>query len=156
MLLLMTMKLVIAAFPEGGAIPALHTCEGADLSPAIEWSGAPAGTKSFVLIVDDPDAPGGTWNHWLLFDIPATVHAIAQGYKPGKLGESGGNDFGKPGYNGPCPPKRGGAHRYYFKIFALDVARLHLKSGASRAQMDRAMHGHVVGQAEYVGRFERR
>jgi len=156
MLLLMAMKLVIAAFPEGGTIPALHTCEGADVSPAMEWSGAPGGTKSLALIVDDPDAPGGVWNHWLLFNIPATVHAIAQGYQPGKLGESGANDFGKPGYNGPCPPKRGGAHRYYFKIFALDVARLNLKNGASRAELDRAMHGHIVGQTAYMGRFERK
>ena len=97
MLLLMAMKLVIAAFPEGGTVPALHTCEGADRSPAIEWSGAPAGAKSFALIVDDPDAPDGVWNHWLLFNIPPTVQAIAQGYKPGKLGENGANDFGKPG-----------------------------------------------------------
>jgi len=156
MFLLMAMKLVIAAFPEAGTVPQLHTCAGADLSPAIEWSGAPAGTKSFALIVDDPDAPGGVWNHWLLFNIPSTVHAIAQGYKPGKLGESGSNDFGKPGYNGPCPPKDRGEHRYYFKIFALDVPQLNLKKGASRAELDRAIHGHIVGQAEYMGRFERK
>ncbi len=156
MLLLMAMKLVIAAFPEGATVPAIHTCEGADLSPAIEWTGAPEGAKSFALIVDDPDAPGGVWNHWLLFNIPAGVHAIAQGYKPGKLGESGSNDFGKTGYNGPCPPRGGGVHRYYFKVFALDVAKLDLKEGASRAQLERSMHGHVVGQAEYVGRFGRK
>ena len=155
MLLLMAMKLVISAFPEGATVPVMHSCEGADLSPAIEWSGAPAGTKSFALIVDDPDAPGGVWNHWLLFNIPAGVHALAQGYKPGKLGESGKNDFGHAGYNGPCPPK-GRAHRYYFRVFALDVPKLDLKENASRAELDRAIHGHIVGQAEYMGRFERK
>ncbi|HYL34525.1 MAG TPA: YbhB/YbcL family Raf kinase inhibitor-like protein [Bryobacteraceae bacterium] len=156
MFLAVAMRLIIAAFPEGGAIPALHTCEGADLSPAIEWSGAPNEAKSFALIVDDPDAPGGIWNHWLLFNVPAAVHAIAQGFKPGKLGESGANDFGNPGYNGPCPPKGHGPHRYSFRLLALDVAKLDLKPGASRAQLDRAIKGHVIGRAEYMGRYERR
>ena len=156
MLLLMAMKLVIAAFPEGATVPKLHTCEGADLSPALEWSGAPAGTKSFALIVDDPDAPGGTWNHWLLFNVPASEHAIAQGFKPGKLADTGSNDFGNPGYNGPCPPKGHGPHRYFFKLFALDVPRLNLKPGASRADLDRAMRGHIIGQTQYIGRYERK
>jgi len=156
MFLAMALQLVISAFPEGATVPSLHTCEGADVSPALEWSGAPGETKSFAIIVDDPDAPGGVWNHWLLFDIPASVHAIAQGFKPGKLGESGVNDFGKPGYNGPCPPKRGGPHRYYFKLFALDVAKLDVKAGAKRADLDRAMKGHILTQAQYMGRFERK
>ena len=156
MFLAVAMRLIIAAFPEGAAIPALHTCEGADLSPAIEWSGAPNEAKSLALIVDDPDAPGGIWNHWLLFNIPAAVHALAQGFKPGRLGESGANDFGNPGYNGPCPPKGHGPHRYYFRLLALDVAKLDLKPGASRAQLDRAIKGHVIGRAEYMGRYERR
>jgi Raf kinase inhibitor-like YbhB/YbcL family protein len=150
----MAMKLIVSAFPEGATIPKLHTCEGADLSPAIEWSGAPPAAKSFALIVDDPDAPGGVWNHWLLFNIPAATHAIAQGYKPGHLGASGSNDFGKHGYNGPCPP-RGGPHRYYFKLFALDVPKLDLKIGANRAALDRALHGHVIDQAQHMGRYER-
>ncbi len=156
MLMLMAMRLIVAAFPDGAAIPTLHTCEGADLSPAIEWSGGPAGTKSFALIVDDPDAPGGVWNHWLLFNIPAAVHAIAQGFKPSQLGESGANDFGKPGYNGPCPPKGGGPHRYYFRLLALDLPKLDLKKGADRAALDRALNGHVLAKAEYMGRYERR
>jgi Raf kinase inhibitor-like YbhB/YbcL family protein len=156
MLLLMAMKLIVSAFPEGATIPKLHTCEGADLSPAIEWSAAPPTAKSFALIVDDPDAPGGVWNHWLLFNIPATTHAIAQGFKPGRLGVSGSNDFGKPSYNGPCPPKGHGAHRYYFKLFALDVPKLDLKIGANRAALDRALHGHVIDQAQHMGRYERR
>lgn len=152
----MAMRLIVAAFPEGAAIPALHTCQGADLSPAIEWSGAPSGAKSFALIVDDPDAPGGTWNHWLLFNIPASVHAVAQGSKPGQFGDSGTNDFGKPGYNGPCPPKGGGAHRYYFTLYALDVPKLDLKKGASRADLDHAMRGHILEKKQYMGRFERK
>jgi Raf kinase inhibitor-like YbhB/YbcL family protein len=155
MQLAMAFRLIIAAFANGQTIPALHTCEAADLSPAIEWTGAPRETKSFALIVDDPDAPGGVWNHWLLFNISATAHSIAQGFKPGQLGESGNNDFGKPGYNGPCPPKRGGVHRYYFKLLALDVAKLDLKRGAERAELDRALQGHVIAEARYMGRFER-
>lgn len=154
--LAMAFRLIIAAFPEGANVPALHTCEGADVSPAMEWSGAPAETKSFAIIVDDPDAPGGVWNHWLLYNVSPSVHAIAQGFKPGRLGESGTNDFGKQGYNGPCPPKRGGPHRYYFKVFALSVEKLELKGGAKRADLDRAMKGHVLAQAEYVGRYERK
>lgn len=156
MLAAMAFHLIVTAFPEGAAIPALHTCEGADLSPALEWSGAPGETRSFALIVDDPDAPGGVWNHWLLFNIPPAVHALAQGYKPGQLGESANNDFGNPGYNGPCPPKRHGPHRYYFKLFALDVPKLDLKKGAKRADLDRALKGHVLAEAQFMGRYERK
>ena len=155
-MLAMAFRLIIAAFPDGGTIPALHTCEAADLSPAIEWTGAPAEAKSFALIVDDPDAPGGVWNHWLLFNIAPSVHSIQQGFKAGQLGESGANDFGKPGYNGPCPPKRHGPHRYYFKLFALDVLKLDLKKGALRADLDRALKGHAIAEAEYMGRYERK
>lgn len=156
MFLAMAFRLIIAAFPEGATVPALNTCDSADLSPALEWTGAPAETKSFALIVDDPDAPGGVWNHWLLFNIPPTVHSIAQGFKPGQLGESALNDFGKPGYNGPCPPPRHGPHRYYFKLFALDVSKLDLKKGAKRADLDRALHGHILAETQYMGRYERK
>lgn len=152
----MAFRLIVSAFPDGGNIPQLHTCEGADLSPALEWSGEPAGTQSFALILDDPDAPGGTWNHWLLYDLPASVHALAQGCKPGRNGVSGTNDFGKTGYGGPCPPKGRGPHRYFFKLHALSVASLGLKAGASRAELDEALRGHVVAEAKYVGRYERK
>jgi Raf kinase inhibitor-like YbhB/YbcL family protein len=155
MLAAMALRLIVAAFPEGATIPALHTCDAADLSPALEWSGAPAETKSFALIVDDPDAPGGVWNHWLLCNIPAQVHTIAQGFKPVQLGESALNDFGKPGYNGPCPPKGHGPHRYYFKLFALDVPKLDLKKSAKRQDLDRALKGHILTEAQYMGRYER-
>jgi Raf kinase inhibitor-like YbhB/YbcL family protein len=152
----MALKVVIPAFADGGAIPKLHTCDGADLSPALEWSGHPAGVKSFALIVDDPDAPAGTWNHWLLWDIPPSVTALAQGLKPGQMGVSGTNDFGKPGYGGPCPPKGHGPHRYFFRVYALDAPSLKLKAGARRADLDAALRGHVLAEGQYIGRYERR
>lgn len=151
----MAFRLFSSAFSEGGFIPALHSCQGADLSPSLEWSGEPAETRSFTLIVEDPDAPAGTWCHWLLYDIPPKVHDLAQGYKPGKLGLSGVNDFGKPGYGGPCPPK-GGAHRYIFKLYALGVPTLGLPPGANRVELQQAIQGHSLAQAEYMGRYQRR
>jgi len=152
----MEFKLIVSAFADGGAIPKLNTGEGADLSPALEWSGEPPDTKSFALIVDDPDAPAGTWNHWLLWDVPASVHSVAQGFRPGQLGVSGANDFGKPGYGGPMPPRGHGPHRYFFKLHALDVPTLGLRAGAKRAELDRALKGHVLAEARHMGRYERR
>ncbi len=148
-------RLTSPAFEPLGAIPGRYTCDGEDVSPALEWSGAPAGTKSFALIVDDPDAPAGTWNHWLLWDIPASVNSLPQGFKAGQLGQSGTNDFGKPGYGGPCPPKGHGPHRYFFKLHALDVPSLDLRAGARRADLDRALRKHVLGETQYMGRYER-
>jgi hypothetical protein len=136
-------------------IPKRHTCEGEDLSPAVEWSGAPPNTKSLVLIVDDPDAPVGTWNHWLLWDVPPDRTSIPEGFKPGRLGVSGTNDFGRLGYGGPCPPRGHGPHRYYFKLYATDVESLGLKAGAKRAELDRALRAHLVGEAWAMGRYER-
>lgn len=152
----MAFQLVIGAFPEGASIPKLHTCEGADVSPAIEWQGAPDGTRSFVLVVDDPDAPSGVWNHWLLYDIPASQHTLPQGWKPGGPGVSGTNDFGKQGYGGPCPPPGHGPHRYFFKLFAMAVESLGLPAGARRAAIDKAMSGHYLAEAEYMGIYERK
>lgn len=134
----------------------MHTCEGADLSPSIEWSGEPSAARSLALLVDDPDAPGGTWTHWLLYDLPPAVHSLAQGIKPGKLGLSGTNDFGRPGYGGPCPPRGGGPHRYFFKLCALDVASLGLGAGARRKDVDCALRDHILAEAQYIGRYERR
>jgi Raf kinase inhibitor-like YbhB/YbcL family protein len=151
----MALHLSTNAFADGGWIPELHSCQGADVSPSLEWTGAPAETRSFVLIVEDPDAPGGVWCHWVLYDIPAGVHALAQGYKAGSLGVSGINDFGKMGYGGPCPPK-GRPHRYFFKLQALDVHTLGLGAGIQRAELLRAIKGHVLAEAQYIGRFERR
>ncbi|HLM99929.1 MAG TPA: YbhB/YbcL family Raf kinase inhibitor-like protein [Bryobacteraceae bacterium] len=152
----MAFKLTVAGFAEGALIPKSQTCEGGDVSPSLEWSGAPPDTGSFALIMDDPDAPGGTWNHWLLFDLPAPVNSLAQGYKPGKLGVSGTNDFGRLGYGGPCPPKGHGPHRYFFRLYAVGVASLELKAGAKRSDLDRALRGHVLAEAEYMGRYERK
>jgi Raf kinase inhibitor-like YbhB/YbcL family protein len=148
----MAFHLFSNAFPEGGSIPPLHTCKGADVSPSLEWSGEPSGTRSFVLIVDDPDAPAGTWDHWLLYDIPAKAHTLPQGaHSPGIAGT---NSFGKAHYGGPCPPP-GPPHRYYFKLYALDKDSLGLPAGASRAEVERAIKGHVLAQAQYMGRFGR-
>jgi len=153
---ILTFKLIISAFPDGGMIPDLHSCEGADLAPGLEWLGQPAEAKSFTLIVDDPDAPNGTWNHWLLYDIRCSLHTLAQGHKPGSVGVSGTNDFGREGYGGPCPPKGHGPHRYFFKLHALDVPSLGLVRGARRAEIDRALEGHVLAEARYMGRYERK
>jgi Raf kinase inhibitor-like YbhB/YbcL family protein len=147
----MAFRIFSNAFAEGGWIPPLHSCHGADLSPSLEWAGAPAGTRSFALIVDDPDAPRGAWNHWLLYDIPANVHTLAQGSRA--AGVPGTNDFGKPGYGGPCPPP-GSPHRYYFKLYALDIETLPIHTGARRADLDDALKGHVLGEAQCVGRFQ--
>ena len=152
----MAFKLSSPSFAEGGTIPKLHTCEGADLSPALEWSGEPDGTGSFAMVVDDPDAPVGTWNHWLLWDIPVATHVLAQGFKAGQAGESGSNDFGRLGYGGPCPPKGHGAHRYFFKLYAVNVPSLGLHRGAKRADLDKALKGHVLAEAQCMGRYERR
>jgi Raf kinase inhibitor-like YbhB/YbcL family protein len=151
----MAFQLFSTAFADGGSIPALHTCEGADLSPTLEWSGEPGGTHSFALIVDDPDAPAGTWNHWLLWDVPSKIHNLPQGFKPGMAGVSGRNDFGRTGYGGPCPPKGHGPHRYFFKLYALGLETLGLREGTKRPDLDRAMAGRVLAEAQFMGRFER-
>jgi Raf kinase inhibitor-like YbhB/YbcL family protein len=143
------------AFADGGWIPELHSCQGADLSPSLEWTDPSAEARSLALVMEDPDAPGGVWCHWLLYDIPTKVRALAQGYKTGSLGVSGINDFGKLGYGGPCPPK-GSPHRYFFKLHALDVHTLGLGAGIPRAELLRAIKGHVLAEAQYMGRFDRR
>ncbi len=153
----MPLALTSASFANGANIPAVYTCEGGDRSPALAWSGPPSGVRSYVLIVDDPDAPSGTFTHWVLFDVPGTATSIPEttgGEKAG--GKQGRNDFGKSAYRGPCPPRGHGAHRYYFRLFALNVPTLSLKEGAARAEVERAMKGHIVGQAEWMGRYERK
>ena len=152
----MTLQITSTAFRNGETIPKPYTGDGKNTSPPLQWSEPPAGTKSFALIVDDPDAPAGMWNHWLLYDIPASVHSLAQGYKPGQAGLSGANDFGKQGYGGPCPPKGHGPHRYFFKLYAVDVPALGLKAGVKRAEIDRALKGHVLAEAQHMGRYERK
>ncbi len=151
----MAFQIFSSAFADSGWIPDLYTCQGADISPSLEWIGEPPETRSFTLIVDDPDAPAGTWDHWLLYDIASRAHNLAQGYKPGNLGTSGNNSWGKPGYGGPCPPKGVGPHRYFFRLYALDVETLGLAPGAVRDQLERTMRGHVLGEAQAMGRYER-
>ena len=153
----MTLQLKTSAFKPGGDIPAQFTCDGLDTSPALSWNTPPEGTQSFVLVVEDPDAPGQTWVHWVLYDLPATERESPEGVSTaGKLSSGarqGLNDFKKIGFGGPCPPP-GLGHRYYFKLYALDK-RLGLRPGATRAEVDRAMRGHILARAELMGRYRR-
>ena len=144
-------KITSSSFQEGGNIPSKSTCDGSDTSPPLQITGIPSEAKSLVLIADDPDAPGGLFTHWLVWNIPPQTNSISEGTAP--KGVHGTNDFGKPDYKGPCPPP--GTHRYSFKIYALDH-ELDLRGGAKRSQLDAAMKGHVVAQGELVGRYARR
>lgn len=141
------------AFPPGGAIPRRYTCDGRDISPPLRWEGAPPQTRSFALIMDDPDAPGGVFTHWVLFDIPASRNELPEGVPARTVGRSGITDFGRAGYGGPCPPR--GVHRYVFTVYALDLSTLRVKEGALRIVVERAMRSHVLAQAQYVGRYGR-
>jgi Raf kinase inhibitor-like YbhB/YbcL family protein len=153
----MSFVLKTAAFSDGGEIPKIHACNGSDLSPALNWKDAPAGTQSLVLIVDDPDAPGGTWTHWIIWNIPGQATTLPQGVPTIAVLDNGArqgkNDFGRIGYGGPCPPP-GKPHRYYFKLFALD-ARLDLKAGASRSELEQAGKRHVLAQTKLMGTYKR-
>ncbi|MGO8720006.1 MAG: YbhB/YbcL family Raf kinase inhibitor-like protein [Acidobacteriaceae bacterium] len=153
----MSLALKITAFANGGEIPKRHTCSGADLSPALSWNGVSPAAHSLALIVDDPDAPKGTWTHWLIWNIPAHLTALAEGVLAREVLENGAcqgrNDFNRIGYGGPCPPP-GKVHRYFFKLYALDTA-LNLKAGASRQELERAMKGHVLSHAEWMGMYRR-
>ena len=145
------------AFRNGDAIPAEYTCDGKDISPALSWSGTPAGTKSIALIMDDPDATRGTFVHWVLFNIPAETNKLPAGI-PGNRSLSDGSrhgttDYGRTEYGGPCPPP-GKPHRYYFKIYALD-AKLDLPAGATKANLERAMEGHILSKGELMGKYGR-
>lgn len=150
----MTLTLAISAFADGSMIPSQFTCEGSNVSPELQWDGAPTHTRSYALIMDDPDAPAGTFTHWVLFDIPADRSNLAEG--TGSIGVAGKNDFGRVGYGGPCPPRGHGPHRYIFTLYACDIASLKLKSGAGRREVETALRGHILAQARYVGRYERK
>jgi Raf kinase inhibitor-like YbhB/YbcL family protein len=152
----MPFQIFSSAFHDGGWIPELYSCEGADISPSLEWGSAPAETRSLTLIVEDPDAPSGVWTHWLLYDVGPKIQGLPQSFRPGALAVSGTNDFGNPGYGGPCPPKGHGPHRYFFRLSALDVATVGLPAGARRAELLEAMKGHVLAEAQYMGRFEKK
>jgi Raf kinase inhibitor-like YbhB/YbcL family protein len=156
----MTLKLSSSAFVDNGAIPAVYTCEGKDVSPPLSWSGAPAGTKCFALIVDDPDAPDPaqprmTWVHWVLYDLPATgsglPEAVASAALPAGTRE-GLNDWGRTGYGGPCPPI--GRHRYFHKLYALDTVLPDLNR-PKKAALENAMRGHILEQATLIGTYQK-
>jgi Raf kinase inhibitor-like YbhB/YbcL family protein len=145
------MKITSSAFQEGGNIPSKFTCDGGDSSPPLQIAEIPSSAKSLALIVDDPDAPSGLFTHWIVWNISPQTNEIAEGSAP--KGVQGTSDVGNAGYGGPCPPP--GTHRYYFKIFALD-RELNLPSGTKRNQLDAAIKGHVVAQAELMGRYSRK
>ena len=151
------MEIISAAFQSGAEIPRKHTCDGADVSPSLSWAGAPPGAKAFALIADDPDAPGGTWVHWVIYDLPAETKQLAEGVAASETlpggAKQGVNDFRKIGYGGPCPPP-GPAHRYFFKLYALD-APTNLKPRATKQQLLDAMKGHIIEEAQLVGKFGR-
>lgn len=152
----MALELNSPVFNKGELIPRKYTCDGDDISPPLQWSDFPGGTKSFALICDDPDAPVGTWDHWVLYNIPAKMSALPEGVSSdadlSDGSRNGRNSWGQLGYGGPCPP--GGTHRYFFKLYALDSV-LGLASGASKYQLLRAMEGHILAQAELMGRYSR-
>ncbi len=156
----MPMDVMSPSFRQTGEIPSRHTCDGLDVSPPLEWAGVPAGTRSMALIVDDPDAPDPaspkmTWVHWVLYNMPASAGSLAEGVAEKNLPAGtmqGINDWHRTGYGGPCPPI--GKHRYFFKLYALDIVLPDLKHPA-KAALERAMRGHVIGQAELVGLYQR-
>ncbi|HYY73203.1 MAG TPA: YbhB/YbcL family Raf kinase inhibitor-like protein [Solirubrobacterales bacterium] len=147
----MPLSLASPAFEHGGEVPARHTCDAEDLSPALVWSGVPEGTSSLALIVDDPDAPVGTFTHWVAWGIDPAAEMLEEGQS---APVEGANDFGTMGYRGPCPPPGHGPHRYSFRLHALD-AELDLERGASKADLEGALEGHALAEAELVGRYER-
>ncbi len=153
----MQISLKSSAFAEGEMIPRVHTCDGKDLSPALSWSAAPAGCKSMALICDDPDAPVGTWVHWVIFNIPPNATALPEGVPKDKIladgSRQGSNDFRRIGYGGPCPPA-GSPHRYFFKIYALDAA-LDMPPGASKKDLLKAMDGHILAEGQLMGKYKR-
>jgi Raf kinase inhibitor-like YbhB/YbcL family protein len=153
----MSMKLTSPAFESGDSIPVKYTCEGEDVSPPLAWSDVPDGTRSLALVCEDPDAPSGTWIHWVIYDIPPSFTQLSEGVPTTEVTPTGAkqgmNDFKRAGYGGPCPPP-GKAHRYYFRIYALDIAP-GLPAGATRADLQRAIEGHVLDRGELLSLFER-
>ncbi len=147
----MTIQVSSSAFKEGEQIPRQYTCDGQNISLPLAWTGVPSDTVSLALIMDDPDAPSGTWVHWVLFNLSPKLTGLEQGKNGG--GIEGKNDFSKNSYGGPCPP-RGSNHRYYVKIYALDK-QLELKAGATKSQVESSMHGHILAQGQLMGRYSR-
>lgn len=154
----MSIQLTSTAFVDGHAIPAKYTCDDADVSPALAWANVPAGTKSFALIADDPDAPAGIWVHWVVYDLSASTSSLSENVPKSESisgnAKQGLNDFHRFGYGGPCPPP-GQPHRYFFKIYALD-RMLDLKPGPTKKDLLKAMQGHVLAEGQLMGTYQRR
>ena len=152
----MEIKITSSAFEDGGLIPAKYTCDGADISPPLRWDVVPEGTKSIALICDDPDAPMGTFVHWVIFGLPAETRELMENIPSDETlpngAKQGKSDFGRIGYGGPCPPS--GTHRYFFKIYALDT-EVALAAGASKRELLGAMEGHILGQGQLIGKYKR-
>lgn len=152
----MKIKVTSSAFKEGEMIPSRYTCDGDDVSPDIGWDGIPIEAKSIALISDDPDAPRGTWVHWVMYNMPPELKGLPEAVPPDKILDNGSvqgmNDSQQIGYGGPCPP--GGVHRYYFKVYALDV-RLSLGPGATKKDLEDAMKGHILAEGQLMGRYKR-
>jgi Raf kinase inhibitor-like YbhB/YbcL family protein len=150
------MEIKSSAFKNGAVMPSKYTCDNIDISPPLEWSQVPDGTKTFALICDDPDAPMGTWVHWVLFNIPGNVTELHENIPKVEVLQNGTrqgkSDFGKIGYGGPCPPR--GTHRYYFRIYALDK-ELDTKPGITRKELLKAMEGHILAEGQLMGRYQR-
>jgi len=154
----MAFSLTSTAFKDGAAIPSAHTCDGADRSPPLAWSGAPPGTAAFALIADDPDAPAGTWVHWVVYNLPAATAELPENVAKVESLDLGGarqgrNDFHRPGYGGPCPPP-GPPHHYFFRLYALD-APLTVRPGATKKDVEAAMQGHTLSMAQLMGTYAR-
>jgi Raf kinase inhibitor-like YbhB/YbcL family protein len=166
----LTIQFRSSAFHDGGSIPKAFTCDGSDRSPPLEWSGVPTAARTLALICDDPDAPMGTWSHWVVFNLPAQVKGFKEGVPPKQNipeasvegaapsaaelanARQGKNDFGKLGYGGPCPPR--GTHRYFFRLYALDTT-LALSASASRAEVLKAIDGHILAEGRLLGKYQR-
>ena len=152
----MAITVTSTAFQEGGMIPKQYTCDGADISPPLSWSGVPEGVKSLALVSDDPDAPMGTWVHWVLFNIPPSTHELPENVPPDETLSSGTRhgvtDFGRFGYGGPCPP--GGTHRYFFKLYALDTM-LDLSGRVTKTDLLNAMRDHIMAEGQLMGKYQR-
>jgi hypothetical protein len=154
----MTVNLTSPAFAEGGSIPVRYTCEGENVSPPLNWTPPPSGTASLALIADDPDAPSGTWVHWVLYNLPGDADGQSEGVKAAPTlangAAQGNNSSNTLGYRGPCPPP-GSAHRYFFKLYALD-AKLDLAAGATKAGLLKAMNGHILAEGQLMGTYQRK
>jgi Raf kinase inhibitor-like YbhB/YbcL family protein len=147
----MSIQLSSLGFNEGDLIPRKYTCDGDDISPNLSWSGTPSGSQGLVMIMDDPDAPAGTWVHWVLYGLPSDLIEFPEGVQG--LGVDGVNSWSRLGYGGPCPPP-GTTHRYFFKLYALDMG-LNLEPGATKEEIEKAMAGHILAWGQLMGTYER-